>query len=211
MSTENQNSAGTTSALAQKTGIKPLAKIIAGVCVAIVALVAFCSVFGDPTGVAAVKNSVWEYDKTITFEEAVARFCEKTAVDKYFRESDLVEKCLRKDGLRSIGEFIVGKKRDYSAPEWSDSGATSTGVHVVTLKIPFLETGYAYMNSLKNEEEFKKDYPSADISYKYKDGKRAVIEYKCPFSYRIEFVVSPGGEVEVRKGSVSNIYKCIAR
>ena len=45
MTTENQNSAGTTSALAQKTGIKPLAKIIAGVCVAIVALVAFCSVF----------------------------------------------------------------------------------------------------------------------------------------------------------------------
>lgn len=225
MTTENQNSAGTTSALAQKTGIKPLAKIIAGVCVAIVALVAFCSGFGDPTSVAAVKNSVWEYDKAITFEEAVAHFCEKTAVDKDFRESDLVEKSLRKDGLSFISKFIKGKKRDYSAPEWSDSGATSTGVHVVTLKIPFLETGYAYISGLrysfmddvsgffrwKNEEAFKKAYPSADISYKYKDGELAVIEYKCPFSYRIEFVVSSDGEVEVRKGSVSDIYKCIAR
>ena len=93
----------------------------------------------------------------------------------------------------------------------------------MTLKIPFLETGYAYMYGgfgfmdvlgffrWENEEEFKKAYPSADISYKYKDGERAVIEYKCPFSYRIEFVVSSDGEVEVRKGSVSDIYKCIAR
>ncbi len=116
MTTENQNSAGTTSALAQKTGIKPLAKIIAGVCVAIVALVAFCSVFGDPTGVAAVKNSVWEYDKAITFEEAVAHFCEKTAVDKDFRESDFVEKCLRKDGFSSIIKFIKGKKKRLFCP-----------------------------------------------------------------------------------------------
>ena len=224
MTTENQNSAGTTSALAQKTGIKPLSKIIAAVGAAIVALVALCTIFGDPAGIAAVKNSVWEYDKAITFEEAVAHFCEKTAVDKDFRESDFVEKCLRKDGLSflTIIKFIKGKKRDYSAPEWSDSGATSTGVHVVTLKIPFLETGYAYLGGSgsmdplgffywENEEEFKKAYPSADISYKYKDGELAVIEYKCPFSYRIEFVVSSDGEVEVRKGSVSDIYKCIAR
>lgn len=77
MNVENQNSAGTTSALAQKTGIKPLSKIIAGVGAAIVALVALCTISGDPAGVAAVKNSVWEFDPTVTLEEAVERFCQK--------------------------------------------------------------------------------------------------------------------------------------
>lgn len=96
MTTENQNSAGTTSALAQKTGIKPLAKIIAGVCVAIVALVAFCSVFGDPTGVAAVKNSVWEFDETVTFEEAVNAYCEKRTLVPVWEEGEVTSTGLRK-------------------------------------------------------------------------------------------------------------------
>lgn len=44
MNVENQNSAGTTSALAQKTGIKPLAKIIAAV--VIIALIVFVAASG---------------------------------------------------------------------------------------------------------------------------------------------------------------------
>ncbi len=96
MTTENQNSAGTTSALAQKTGIKPLSKIIAGVCVAIVALVAFCSVFGDPTGVAAVKNSVWGYDETVIFEEAVNAYCEKNTLVPVWEEGEVTSTGLRK-------------------------------------------------------------------------------------------------------------------
>lgn len=111
MSTENQNSAGTTSALAQKTGIKPLAKIIAGVCVAIVALVAFCSVFGGPAGVAALKNSVWGYDETVTFEEAVNAYCEKKA--------------------RKYKEEVV--------PVWEESEVTSTGLRKV--KLTLMEKG----------------------------------------------------------------------
>lgn len=198
MNVENQNSAGTTSALAQKTGIKPLAKIIAGVCVAIVALVAFCSVFGDPTGVAAVKNSVWEFDETVTFEEAVARFCEKTAVDKDFTED----------------KPCFGKKRDYSTPEWTDSGATSTGAHVVTLKIPFVETGYTF--HWDNINQFKEENPSAEVFFEkmmwnnwYGD-KKLVVGYKCAYSYTLEFVVSSDGEVSLRKGSVKAIYDCTA-
>ena len=111
MSTENQNSAGTTSALAQKTGIKPLAKIIAGVCAAIVVLVAFCSVFGDPTGVAAVKNSVWNYDETVTFEEAVNAYCEKKT--------------------RNDKEEIVAV--------WEEGEVTSTGLRKV--KLTFMQKG----------------------------------------------------------------------
>lgn len=199
MTTENQNSAGTTSALAQKTGIKPLAKIIAGVCVAIVALVAFCSVFGDPTGVAAVKNSVWEFDETVTFEEAVARFCEKTAVDKDFTEDKPCD----------------GKKRDYSTPEWTDSGATSTGAHVVTLKIPFVETGYKTALHWRNINQFKEENPSAEVFFEEKrrnlyGDKQLVVGYKCAYSYTLEFVVSSDGEVSLRKGSVKAIYDCTA-
>lgn len=220
MSTENQNLAGKLAALAQKNGSKPLAKIIAGVCAAIVALVALCSVLGDSESAAveAVKNHVWKYDKAITFEEAVAHFCEKTAVDKDFRESDLVDKYIREGRIGALSSCVEAKKRDYSAPEWSDSGATSTGVHVVTLKIPFVETGYACADGLglsegvwKNVEAFKKAHPSADIYYKSERGSSVFFGYKCPFSYRIEFVVSSDGEVEVRQGSVSDIYKCIAR
>ena len=96
MSTENQNSAGTTSALAQKTGIKPLAKIIAAVCAAILALVAFCSIFEGPTGVEAVKNSVWEFDETVTFEEAVNAYCEKRPLVPVWEEGEVTSTGLRK-------------------------------------------------------------------------------------------------------------------
>lgn len=200
MSTEKQNLAGKLAALAQKNGSKPLVKIIGGVCAGIIALVALCSIFGDSSGVAAVKKHVWkEYDETVTFEEAVARFCEKTSVDEDFTE----DKPCR------------GKKRDYSTPEWTDSGATSTGARVVTLKIPFMETGYKTEERWRNINDFKKEYPSAEVFFEKKlefAGIRYLtVGYKCAFSYTVEFVVSSDGKVSVRNGSVKAIYNCTAK
>ncbi len=194
MSTENQNLAGKLAALAQKKGSKPLVKIIGGLCAAIVALVAFCSIFGNPSGVEAVKNSVWEYDKAITFEEAVARFCEKTSVDENFHED----------------KASFSRKREYSSPEWTDSGATSTGAHVVTLKIYFLETKWRWSDRWFFSDRFKKDYPDEEFLSSYGEGSLTYVKCRVPRSYTFEFLVSPDGKVSERKGSVKAIYDCSA-
>ncbi len=165
MTTENQNYAGTTSALAQKTGIKPLAKIIAGVCAGIVALAAFSSIFGDSKGITILKNSVMpDLDPTITLGEAVERFCKAHTEqgNNYFEDpKEFIEKAdkslYRYGGPFNTFETTCGEEgRMESAcvfhafvktrkAIWDDAGETSTGVRNVSVK--FVDEGEVWIDA----------------------------------------------------------------
>lgn len=166
MTTENQNSSGTTSALAQKTGIKPLAKIIAGVCAVVVALAAVCSIFGHPKGVSSLKDSVFaELDPTITFEEAVNRYCKENSGhgSNYFEDpKEFIEKankgtasvdrapfdtfetpCGKEEYMKRAcveGSFVTTRNA-----VWEDSGETSTGVRNMSVK--FVDEGEVWIDA----------------------------------------------------------------
>ena len=217
MNVENQNSAGTTSALAQKTGIKPLSKIIAGVGAAIVALVALCSIFGDSesAGVAAVKNSVWKFDPTVTLEEAIEKR-EPRQGDYYFEDpKEFQEKgwpftqehdakaifdkgvdsgksvfktnCGQEEEmiLRTLEKAFTKKRK----AEWIDGGETSTGVRSVTLKL--FDEGKQWIRFPYANSKLKEQALAATTNGCYLvEAKVDVVE--------IPFLVYPDGNIEVK-------------
>lgn len=218
MNVENQNSAGTTSALAQKTGIKPLSKIIAGVCAAIVALVALCSIFGDSesAAVAAVKNSVWKFDPTVTLEEAIEKR-EPRQGDYYFEDPKEFQEKGRPftqayystrvifdegvDSGKSVFKTNCGQEEEMICStfkkaftkkrkaEWIDGGETSTGIRSVTLKL--FDEGkqwiyFPYANSKLKEQALA---ATTDGCYLV-EAKVDVLE--------IPFLVYPDGNIEVK-------------
>ncbi|MGN0834953.1 MAG: hypothetical protein ACI4QA_03885 [Candidatus Spyradosoma sp.] len=216
MSTENQNSAGTTSALAQKTGVKPLAKIIAGVCAAVVVLVALCSIFGDPAGVAMVKNSVWKYDDTVTFEEALSAYCErKTRKDgkggNYFEDAkEFKEKAsfwhnsetrpnvaflserLNEQLKKNAVGCIISAHNAKLVPVWKDEGETSTGVRKVKLTLMWEGDRWIEADDKNLDGEslagFHSDYGSNFYRVKYE-------EKDCT----LNFLIYPDGRIDSDK------------
>ncbi len=216
MSTENPNSAGTTSALAQKTGIKPLAKIIAGVCAAIAVVVALCSIFGDSAGVAAVKNSVWNYDDTVTFENALSAYCEKKTREdgkgkNYFEDAkEFQEKASFWDGFKTPSNMTFFsnrlKKSAYRCveaannaklvPVWEEGELTSTGVRKVKLTLMWEGDRWieSYDKNLDGETLAAFHLPDGRNFYrvKYEQIYRAGYEQE---DFTIGFLIYPDGSI----------------
>lgn len=158
MSEEKNANMETTSALARKTGKKSIFKIICAV-FAVIFLGGFAlNIFGDSSAVYAVKNSVFSgYDKLITLEEAVDRFCAKknkydSTGSNYFEDS--MEFLKRADKTLDGALVKSAFKRSWRA-EWHDLGETSTGISVVELKILADYTTWADSTRIKMDKVTK--------------------------------------------------------
>lgn len=183
MSTENQNLAGKLAALAQKNGSKPLVKIIAGVCAGIIALVALCSIFGDSKGNSILKESVFiECDPTITFEEAVNRYCKEKSErgSNYFEDpKEFIEKAdkslYRYGGPFNTFDTTCGEERRMESAcvfhafvktrkaIWDDAGETSTGVRNVSVK--FVDEGEVWIDVQDFSDSARKKLATQDAAF----------------------------------------------